>query len=160
MMQEPILRFFIIFYDFLFENFVKINKLFQSEETIVDKKKHQMVGLFDNILKIFLKNEYIDNNLKDLEDIDVRDSSNFEELKNMGLSQRLYNFFANCKKDEKLNDDEIHSCLVNCRIILTESCVKLQQKFDFDQNWIPFLKISILKMPWIQIFTNHGACWK
>lgn len=59
----------------------------------------------------------------------------------MGLSQRLYDFLADCKKDEKLSDDEIHFCLVNCRIILIESCIKLQQKFEYDQNWIPFLKI-------------------
>lgn len=139
-MQEPLLKFFISFYQFVLEKFCIINKIFQSEKAIVPKHDHKMVVLIAEVLKIFMDDDYVEENSNDITAIDIKNSNRYKPLEEMGLSQRLWDLLNECQSNESMNADERKSCLTNCRLILVESCSMLQEKFEYDQKWLPLLR--------------------
>lgn len=100
-----------------------------------------MVTLMSDILKIFMIDDYVDLNVKNFDNINIRDSTNYKEITDLLLSEKLTDYLKDCEKNQMLTSQEVKSCLINCRIILVESCCKLLEKFDYDQKWLPLVQL-------------------
>lgn len=139
-MEDPILKFFLCFYHHILDKFNKVNENFQSEQSRIPNDRHRMCGLINEILKMYLKDDYVDQEFDDIANFDLKISSQFKPLSDMLLGENALEHLKKCRKEKLITEKEIVDCLVNSRLILIEACSSLKYKFDYEQDWLSHLK--------------------
>lgn len=144
-MNDPQVKIYFLFLQWILPKFITINKLFQSEKSAITSIHNKISLSYKDILSSYMNKEYI---LKvKLADIDPEPKktnpaqAKFLNLSNIYLGIGVMQEF---KKEEVLKHKSLEAEVRSrCRNFMVKACQELKNRFDLSSD-SPFSKISVL----------------
>jgi len=120
-LHDPSIFMYYTFLNYILPKITSLNKLFQSDKTVIDSVYTKMSELYKDILFSSVKktpNPFT---------VDPKDESQFLPLKSIYLGAAMFVLTQN--KD--INEQMLIDVLKQCRFFLIELCVEIKLRFDF-----------------------------
>ncbi|KAL5246109.1 hypothetical protein ACI65C_013517 [Semiaphis heraclei] len=123
-LKDPSLFMYYTFLNYILPKITSLNKLFQSDKTVIDSVFTKMSELYKDILFSFVRkipNPFTYN---------PNDESQYLPLKSIYLGASMFLLTQNKNIDEQMLLD----VLKRCRLFLIEICIEIKLRFDFSDK--------------------------
>lgn len=123
-LKDPSLFMYYTFLNYILPKITSLNKLFQSDKTVIDSVFTKMSELYKDILFSFVRkipNPFTYN---------PNDESQYLPLKSIYLGASMFLLTQNNNIDEQMLLD----VLKRCRLFLIEICIEIKLRFDFSDK--------------------------
>lgn len=142
-LHDPSLFMYYTFLNYILPKITSLNKLFQSDKTVIDSVYTKMSELYKDILFSFIRK--IPNPLT----YDPKDESQYLPLKSIYLGASLFLLIQN----KNVNEQMLLDVLKRCRLFLIELCIEIKLRFDFSDQILS----SIFYISPKHIFSQHHS---
>ena len=110
------------------------NEVFQSEKPVVSKISHLMIEVYKDLLKMYMKEDYIENS--EITEIDPYNKEQFKPLHNMFIGVFTERYLNNWKSKKLDDDEELHEdFLTVCRKFVTELCNGIKERCNLKNSY-------------------------
>ncbi|XP_063625602.1 E3 SUMO-protein ligase KIAA1586-like [Cydia splendana] len=131
-MNNPYIKLYLLFLDFILPHFNNLNKLMQSETVQIHNLRKNIISVLKTILEFYIKPSYLEST--DIESVNYRNPSNFLELKDI---------YMGAKVEAVLNtnnypDNDIQALKLKIMNFYIEGVTQIYKRFPFTS---PVLKL-------------------
>lgn len=144
-LQDPQVKIFYAFLEYILGQIVSANAYFQSEKVVIADTYTKMLSLLKNLLKLYMSAQYVDST--EPCDLDPQREDTFIYLHSMYLGVKVLDLMQKCE-----NNDMKEDTYKRCRQFLMTACMQIKLRYDFSNKLFLLLNnISPAKV----LDTNH-----
>ncbi|CAG5090686.1 Similar to ZNF862: Zinc finger protein 862 (Homo sapiens) [Cotesia congregata] len=129
-LNDPIIKLYYHFLEWILPKFSSLNKLFQSEKPLITVVHKTMSSTYVELLKNFMVANYV--NKTPLSEINPADESKYVNILNVYTGVNSIDFFNKPEYSKSLLKEVKIEFLTNCRSFLVKGCLAIQKRYDFD----------------------------
>lgn len=136
-LNNPFIQTYFYILQWMLPKFCTLNKLFQSEKTMITILHEKMSITYIEILTLYMNRDYVCKT--PLQEICPDNADNFLPLQNIYLG---VNVMKQLSKPNMLNQTKlIKEFYFNCRQFLIVSCSQIKKRYNFDDKLMPMYQL-------------------
>lgn len=125
-LNDSMMKGYLSFLYFALGHLVRVNHILQSESPLVPLNIDKMAGVYKDLLKMYMVDEYVEGH--GLYEIDPNDAAYFKPLAKIDVGSAAYNILQTAHDLNELQKTEM---LQYCQKYLIEACLKMRQRCTF-----------------------------
>lgn len=140
-LENPLIKLFYLFLNWILPKFNNLNLLFQSERVILTTLYDKMSIAYQELLEIYMDKQYINKiNLNNIDPCNKEHRLHPEQVY-LGVKVQEYLNKPEINKNNYLKNDFRSSCIE----FIIVACSQIKKRFDFDNQTLKFIVLKSIQ---------------